>query len=234
MRGFLRWLSTVLMLAGVMLIGDAIVAVTWQEPVSAFLAQRSQNALEDDLDRLRAAGPTPLEVKALESLPSRSRRLAYVARRTRERLQPGDAIGRIVMPSLDRDYVMVNGVSSEDLRRGPGIYDDTPMPGEGSTTGIAGHRTTYLAPFRDIDELDPGDVIELEMPYGDFTYVVQRTKIVEPTDLSVIDDVGYERIVLTACHPLYSAAQRIAVFARLAEVEPARRISDLGADARRR
>lgn len=229
MRGFLRWLSTVLMMAGVLLIADAVIAITWQEPVSAFLAERSQDGLEDDLDALEATGPTPLERRALDSLPTQSRRLAYLAEHAREELEPGDAIGRIVLPSLDRRYVMVNGVASDDLRQGPGVYDDTELPGQGKTTGIAGHRTTYGAPFRDIDELEPGDLVKLEMPYGDFTYVVQRSEIVEPTDLSVIDDVGYDRVVLTACHPLYSAAQRIVVYARLAEARPARRISDVGA-----
>ena len=80
---------------------------------------------------------------------------------------------------------------------------------------IAGHRTTYGAPFRNVDKLDPGDRIELRMPYGRFTYRVERTKIVPPTELSVTDRVAHDRLVLSACHPLYSAAQRIIVFARL-------------------
>jgi sortase A len=230
MRGLLRWLSTVLMLAGVLLIADAIVAVTWQEPVSAFLAQRSQDRLAGELEELAAAEPTPLELRALRDLPDERRRLAYLADRTRERVGPGEAIGRIVLPSLDADFVMVDGVAPDDLRRGPGLYDDTEMPGQGGTVGVAGHRTTYGAPFRDVDDLERGDLVRLEMPYGVFTYEVEETRIVEPTDLSVIDDVGYERVVLTACHPLYSAAERIVVFARLVETRPARRISDISPD----
>lgn len=229
MRGFLRWLSTVLMMAGVLLVADAIVAITWQEPVSAFLAQRSQDDLEGDLEQLAGAEPTPLERRALRALPSQGRRLEYLADRTREDVGQGEAIGRIRLPSLDAEYVMVDGVAPDDLRRGPGIYDDTKMPGQGGTIGIAGHRTTYGAPFRDVDDLQRGDLVELEMPYGDFTYEVEDLEIVEPTDLSVIEDVGYERVVLTACHPLYSAAERIVVFARLVETRPARRISDIGA-----
>ena len=85
---------------------------------------------------------------------------------------------------------------------------------------IAGHRTTYLAPFRHIDELRPGDQIVLKMPYGQFTYVVQYHRIVLPTALWVTKNVGYERLVLSACNPLYSAAQRIIVFARLRTIEP--------------
>jgi sortase A len=82
---------------------------------------------------------------------------------------------------------------------------------------IAGHRTTYGAPFRRVDQLERGDRIELRMPYGRFTYVVERTRIVPPTELSVTDRVAFDRLVLSACHPLYSAAKRIIVFAELQE-----------------
>jgi sortase A len=85
---------------------------------------------------------------------------------------------------------------------------------------VAGHRTTYLAPFRHIDALGQGDQILVKMPYARFTYVVQRRKIVLPTALWVLKNVGYDRLVLSACNPLYSAAQRIIVFARLQEVQP--------------
>ena len=80
---------------------------------------------------------------------------------------------------------------------------------------IAGHRTTYGAPFRRIDQLERGDRIELRMPYGRFVYRVERTRIVPPTETSVTARVAYDRLVLSACHPLYSAAKRIIVFARL-------------------
>jgi sortase A len=80
--------------------------------------------------------------------------------------------------------------------------------------GIAGHRTTYLAPFRHIDSMKRGDRIVLEMPYATIVYRVQKTEIVDPTDVGVVKYVGYERLVLSACHPLYSAAQRFIVFAR--------------------
>ena len=85
---------------------------------------------------------------------------------------------------------------------------------------IAGHRTTYLAPFRHIDSLDPGDKITLKMPYGTFVYSVQKSEIVDPSDIGIIHDTGYERLVLSACNPLYSASQRYIIYARLAHVEP--------------
>ena len=98
---------------------------------------------------------------------------------------------------------------------GPGPLPGNPLPGLHGTVGIAGHRTTYLAPFRHIDSVEKGDRIYLEMPYAKFTYGVQKTEIVDPTDVQIVHPVGYERLVLSACHPLYSAEHRYIVFARM-------------------
>jgi len=120
---------------------------------------------------------------------------------------------------LGSSYVVVQGTDGSSLRRGPGHYPGTPLPGQPGTVAIAGHRTTYLAPFRDIDELHPGDQVVLEMPYGRFVYSVEQTRIVKADAVWVTKPVGYPRLVLTACHPLYSASKRIVVFAKLTEEE---------------
>jgi sortase A len=190
MRAVLRFLASVMMVSGALLITDAVVTLVWQEPVSAFVAEREQAALKD----------------ALFDPPERVLR--------REPLE-GDAIARMEIPAIGVSEYVVEGTDTGDLRKGPGHYPDTPLPGERGTVAIAGHRTTYGAPFRRVDDLEPGDRIELRMPYGRFTYRVERTRIVEPTELSVTARVAYDRLVLSACHPLYSAAQRIIVFARL-------------------
>ena len=101
-----------------------------------------------------------------------------------------------------KNFVLVGGTDAASLRKGPGIYDDVPFPGASGTTAIAGHRTTYRAPFRHIDKLLRGDVIVVEMPYGRFTYAVQKTRIVPPNRLSVLRRVVCDRLVLSACHPL--------------------------------
>src|SRR3954452_19273410 len=119
------------------------------------------------------------------------------------------------MPELGASWVIVKGTTTGDLRHGPGVYPQTPLPGASGTVAIAGHRTTYGAPFRHIDRLSSGDSITVTLPYGRFTYRVQHRRIVGPNDIWVIKRVGYDRLVLTACHPLYSAAKRIVVFARL-------------------
>ena len=214
-RRALRTLSSVMIVMGAILLADAAATLLWQEPVSAVYAHFEQNRLDGQLDRLEHVPLAPHEQRALEKIPDPERRLAFRARALERRLEAGDAMGRIVMPAIGVSDVFVEGTGAGDLRAGPGHYPQTPLPGERGTVAIAGHRTTYGAPFRSIDQLDPGDRIELRMPYGRFTYRIERTRIVEPTETSVIDRVDHDRLVLSACHPLYSAAQRIVVFARL-------------------
>ena len=218
LRRSLRARSTVMIVVGVILLADAGVTLLWQEPVSAVYAYFQQDRLSDRLDELSRAPLAPAEQRALDRIPDPRRRLAFRARALDRRLEPGDPVGRIVMPAVGVSEVFVEGTDAGELRSGPGHYPETPLPGERGTVAIAGHRTTYGAPFHDIDQLGRGDRIELRMPYGRFVYRVERTRIVPPTETSVTKRVGYDRLVLSACHPLYSAAKRIIVFARL---EPA-------------
>lgn len=220
MRRALRAISTVLIVAGVLMLADAGVTLAWQEPVSALLARIEQDKLSGKLDRIEQAAPTRVQRRVLAALPSQRRRLAFLAREARRKVREGDPIGRIEIPEIGGNFVVVHGTDGATLRTGPGHYPATTFPGLNGTVAVAGHRTTYLAPFRNVDELKRGDEIVLAMPYGRFTYAVERTQIVEPTALWVTRDVGYQRLVLSACHPLYSAAQRIIVFARLRSVAP--------------
>jgi sortase A len=218
-RRALRALSSVMIVVGVILLLDAAATLLWQEPVSAVYAHVQQNALDDDLSELEQAPLAPAEQRALERIPDPERKLTFRARALQRRLDNGDAMGRILMPSIGVSEVFVEGTEAGDLRKGPGHYPDTPLPGEHGTVAIAGHRTTYGAPFRNVDELERNDRIELRMPYGRFTYRVERTRIVPPTETSVIARVDHDRLVLSACHPLFSAAKRIIVFARLETAE---------------
>ena len=111
--------------------------------------------------------------------------------------------------------VFVEGTRKSDLARGPGHYRITALPGLGGVVAVAGHRTTYRQPFRHIDRLQPGDSIVLELPYGTFRYVVYAQRIVDDRDWSILRQRPFEKLVLSACHPLHSASQRIVVFARL-------------------
>lgn len=214
-RRLLRSLSTVLIVSGALMLLDAGLTLVWQEPVSAVYAKIRQSQLGDDLNKLALAKPSELDLAALQKLATEKRRMAFLARRLRADAERGSAVGRIKIATMDANFVVVNGSDAETLRKGPGIYDDVPFPGMPGTTAIAGHRTTYGAPFRAINKVKAGDEVIVEMPYGTFTYEVERTQIVKPTALEVIKRVSYDRLVLSACHPLYSAAKRFIVFGRL-------------------
>lgn len=220
MRRGLRGLANVLIVAGVLLLIDAGLTVVWQEPVTALYAKIRQGRLGDDLERLDAAKPTPSEVAVLTQLKADSARIAFLARSLRRHADAGQAIGRIRVPHIHASYVMVQGTDAASLRKGPGHYPATPLPGMPGTVAVAGHRTTYLAPFNKLDKLRKGDAVELQMPYALVRYRVERKQIVPPTALWVTRRVGHDRLVLTACHPKYSAAKRIAVFARQVSETP--------------
>ena len=214
MRRGLRTFSGVLIVVGALLLADAAVTLLWQEPVSALYGSYKQGKLADRLDALEEAPLAAVDRRALARL-DRGRRLAFGARSLARRTEAGDPLGRIVIPEIGLRKVFVEGTGTSDLREGPGHYPATRLPGQRGTVAIAGHRTTYGAPFHDVDELEKGDKIELLMPYGRFEYRVERTRIVAPTATWVTDRVAHDRLVLSACHPLYSAAQRIVVFAEL-------------------
>jgi sortase A len=143
------------------------------------------------------------------------------SRRSRP-IAEGRAFARIRIPRLGLDAVVVQGTSTADLRKGPGHYRITGLPGAGRVVAIAGHRTTYGAWFRHIDELRKRDRIELD--FQGFTYVYRVTghRVVAANDWRIIRYHGYEKLVLSACHPVYSASHRWVVFARLAGVRTQR------------
>jgi sortase A len=222
MRSPLRALSTVLITAGLLMLLDAGMTLAWQEPVSAIYATIVQGQLGDDLHDLELRKPSADELAALRTLETQRARMAFLSRALRRKAAVGAAVGRIRIPRIGASYVVVNGTDTASLRKGPGLYEDNPFPGAPGTVAIAGHRTTYLAPFRHIDRLKPGDEISVEMPYGRFTYAVRRTRIVPDTEVSVTKRVSYDQLILSACHPLYSAAKRIVVFAKLVNATPLR------------
>lgn len=219
-RRLIRDISSVLIISGLLLVIDAGVTLLWQEPVTALIGTIKQSETNKQYLSYRTAPLSRTDKHALASIGQTKQRIAYLARREARQVKPGDAIGSIQIPKIGVDFDVVQGTDTANLEQGPGHYPSTAFPGLGQTVAIAGHRTTYLAPFRNINELRPGDRIILTMPYAKFTYVVQYHKIVAPTAWWVTDNVGYERLVLSACNPLYSAAQRIIVFARLRKEQP--------------
>jgi sortase A len=225
-RTRLRTVRRLLLLAGLVLgmalLVDGILTIVWQEPITALQQSRDQAALRTDLQGLQhtlaqgRAGPA----SARESSTARIRRQALALLQAKR--PDGSALGSVDIPRIGLKTVFVESTDHQALKKGPGHYRGTVLPGLYGTVGLAGHRTTYGAPFRRVDELSPGSRIILRMPYGRFTYKVTGTRITTPADASsLVSRAGSRRLVLTACHPLYSAAKRIVVSARLVSATPA-------------
>jgi sortase A len=214
-------LAVLMIVVGALALLDALVTLVWQEPVSALYALLRQDHLSDELGEVEHAAPTPVERRALASIRDERARIAFLAGELERHAGDGSPVGRIVIPKVGASYVVVNGTDTEDLKSGPGIYTETSFPGIPGTTAIAGHRTTYLAPFRDINDLVPGNHVLLSMPYAHFTYTVTGQRVVAPTDVeAAVANVGYTRLVLSACTPLFSAEKRLLVYARLTRTVP--------------
>lgn len=226
-------LAALLIAAGLLVLLDAGVTLVWQEPVSALYAQLKQESLGGDLSALDRAAPSLQAQHTLARLHEERRRVTYLAHALQRQAKAGSAVGRIRIPAIAASFVVVKGTGTSELENGPGIYSETSFPGVPGTTAIAGHRTTYLAPFRHIDQLRRGESIVLEMPYARLLYRVISSRVVLPTDVSVLDQVGYSRLILSACTPLFSASHRLIVFARLHSTLPlgAARVRQPGSSA---
>jgi sortase A len=210
--------------AGLALLVWSGVVWKWGDPVTALYTNWEQRKLDDELAQLiadRPEPPPPPPVAGAAPAPDALARLVRAdATRFRRAVAPGSAIGRLQVPALGVDMVVVEGTGSDDLKRGPGRDARTFMPGEGKLVYIAGHRTTYSAPFAHIDRLERGDRVRLEMPYATVVYVVTRHRIVDDQDLSVLRSGAREEVALQACHPRFFASQRYIVWARPVEITP--------------
>ena len=127
----------------------------------------------------------------------------------------GHAVAEMVVPAIDLDFVVVQGTGTEALKKGPGHYTDTAMPWDDSgRVGIAGHRTTYLHPFENLDALEAGDDIELRTRYGTYRYDVTRVFAIPAAGSGrVLEQTSPPDLVLTTCHPEFSSADRLIVYA---------------------
>jgi sortase A len=203
-----RLAGTLAVVAGLGLLVWSGIVYVWQDPFTAVYTALEQRRLEERLqERLRTWRiPAPARNRPVD--------LRAEARRYRLATTEGAPVGRLRVPRLGLDLVVVNGTDPGTLRRGPGRHLETAMPGERRLVYVAGHRTTFGAPFAEIDRLRPGDRISLELPYATFEYRVAGHRIVDDQDLSVLRSRGREELVLQACHPRFFASQRYLVYAR--------------------
>ena len=222
-RRFVGRVGLVVAALGVVLIAWALVILFFGDPVTALYQDWRQHQMAGQLNNefKQFKPPIPLSNKSGKPSPTAVR---AAARRFSHEAHAGQPIGRIEIPRIGISKVVVNGTDwADDLSRGPGRYPQSSWPGLGKVTAIAGHRTTFGAPFRHIDELARGNRIRLLMPYGSFTYRVFKHEVVPSNDWSILRKRGFDTLVLSACHPLYSASHRWIVFARLVSVTaPAR------------
>jgi sortase A len=218
MRRLARILGAAMTVAGVLTLAWAVVVWRWQDPFTALYTHWQQTKLSSKLDHEFAAYH-PVRVDRTD-LAAERRQISIDARAFRRRATTGQAIGRIVIHRLGLKMVLVNGTDEETLKKGPGRDPRSYMPGQDRLIYIAGHRTTYLAPFSHIDAIRRGDTIQLELPYATFVYRAFEHRIVAATDLSVLRSPRHEVLELQACHPRFFATHRYIVYAKLVSVLP--------------
>ena len=218
MRRKIRIAGFVMVWTGVLTLG----IVAYQLVVTDLMNQRVQEEARDDLVTDFADRRDVLETPVTVTIPPDTTGTTAPTREAidfhpEEPVDEGEPLGVIRIPSIDVDWVLFGGVLPATLNQGPGHMPWTPLPGQPGNAVISGHRTTYGAPFLDLDLLEPGDVIEVETAIGVHTYTVRDTIIVSPTDVWVTDPKPGAWLTLTTCNPKYSAAQRMIVQAELTD-----------------
>ncbi len=233
-----RWwvggLGKTLIATGLLLFGF----VAYQLWGTGIETARAQNSLENEFEELLAGTPpttaspgdtvtvdtatadsVPVDSVPVDSVPVDSVPVnatpAPVA--SLPPVDEGDPIARLELPRLGVDKIVVAGVEKNDLKKGPGHYPETPLPGQLGNSAIAGHRTTFGQPFFDVDKLETGDEIIVTTVAGRFVYRVTGQEIVSPSDYQVIatTDPTLATLTLTSCHPKYTARERIIVYSEL-------------------
>jgi sortase A len=209
--------GTFLLVIGLGILAWAATVYLWKDPFTTAYTAYEQRKLESKLDR-RFETWRPVRRPASHETAKRKPQpkiedVRREARRFRLESHEGDAIAKLKIPRIHLDAVVVNGTGVGDLRRGPGRHLESYMPGERELVYIAGHRTTYGAPFGKINEIRPGDLITAELPYATVTYRVTGHRIVDDNDLSVLKTRHHEQLVLQACHPRFFASERYLVYA---------------------
>jgi sortase A len=204
--------------AGSLTLVWVVVVWRWQDPFTALYTHFQQQRLAHEYDN-RAAAFHPTAIKR-HDLASELASMAVDARAYAKTLHPGDPFGRITIGRIGLKMVVVQGTDHETLKKGPGHFIHSGLPGEGRLIYVAGHRTTYLAPFSSINDIRIGDYVALQVPYGTFTYRVTRHYVVPDNDVAVLQNRGKEILRLQACHPRFFATHRYIVDAKLVGLTP--------------
>jgi sortase A len=237
-RYVVRTVGTVFIATG-LLLGGFVAYQLWGTGIEA---RRSQNALEEEFESLltsvtsttsaptsttptsatgpRGTAPATVPETAPATVPDT---VPAPVPPTIPPIAEGDPVARLEIPEIGLDVVVVAGVSVDDLKRGPGHYPGTPLPGQYGNAAIAGHRMTYDGPFQHVDDLEPGDQIVATTLAGRYVYEVTGTEIVAPDDVGVVATTNPDvaELTLTSCHPKWSTRERIVIHSTLVADESA-------------
>jgi sortase A len=220
----MRRFGYLLIAAGLLAASYLALVLTLGDPITGWYANHEQSRLREELSAQQPAVTSARRFRraasAAERLPGGARANGLTRVASPQRTEEGSPLGVIVIPRMGLNAVFVEGTESADLDKAPGHYPTTSLPGSRKVVAIAAHRTTYGAWFRHIDSLRESDPIYLEFRGRRYTYTVIGHRIVSPTDWSIIRYPGFPELVLTSCHPVYSASHRYAVFARLTVSKP--------------
>ena len=220
MRRAIRVTGLLMIVGGLLCLTWAFVVWRWEDPFTAIHTLREQRRLSEQYDRLLAQWQPPASGQPRAAVGETRREVARQASSYRRAPVSGQPIGRIVVGRLGLSMILVEGTDPDSLQKGPGRDPRTYMPGENRLVYIAGHRTTYGAPFARIDAIRAGDPIRLELPYATFVYRATAHEIVPANALSRLRSPPHELLRLQACHPRFFASHRYLVDARLVRVEP--------------
>ena len=221
-----RTLGTLMLVGGVAVLVWVVVVWQWQDPFTALYTTWKQHQLSQSYEQRARDYQPPQQIASIAKAQAATRdgviaaEVRAEAQQYRRDSRRGQAIGRLRVPRLGLNMVLVDGTDDGSLEKGPGLDRRTYMPGEGQLVYIAGHRTTYLAPFAHIERMRAGDPVTIELPYATFVYRVFRKQIVQADDMAALRSSGREIVKLQACHPRFFASHRYIVSARLSRIEP--------------
>lgn len=215
-----RILAWALIVSGLLGLAWTVTVWRWQDPFTALYTRWEQHRLASQYNRLVTVWKQSAPSRASSLRIPLAARAAKEAAAYRRETQRGEGIGRIVIGRLGLNMILVDGTDHDSLTRGPGRDLRSYMPGQHRLVYIAGHRTTYLAPFSHIDDIRVGDYIRIEVPYGTFVYRATRHEIVPATDLAMLRSPRHELLRLQACYPRFFATQRYIVDAKLVAMNP--------------
>jgi sortase A len=212
-----RILGSLLIVAGLLTLAWVVLVWRWEDPFTALYTHYQQARLSHTYEKRASAFQPRISHGDLASV---QRQVASEARAYQRTLKTGDPVGRLRIGRIGLNMVVVQGTDHETLKKGPGHYLGSGLPGEGRLIYIAGHRTTYLAPFAWINNIRDGDYITFDVPYGTFTYRATRHYVVADNTVAVLKNTGMEILRLQACHPRFFATHRYIVDAKLVGVAP--------------